>query len=123
MQALASTLAAAGESSPQNLPYLVALFAVVLSLVALFRISMIKQDRKQAPAAPVPHPAAPPSKPAAAARSSATESIPPEIVAVIAAAVASITGGKPVRIISIKPMSTSWERAGRQSVLTSHRIR
>jgi Oxaloacetate decarboxylase, gamma chain len=49
--------------------------------------------------------------------------IPPEIVAVIAAAVATITRHQPVRIVSIKPMSTSWERAGRQSVLTSHRIR
>jgi Na+-transporting methylmalonyl-CoA/oxaloacetate decarboxylase gamma subunit len=48
--------------------------------------------------------------------------ISPEILAVIAAAVAT-TVGKPHRIISIKPMSTSWERAGRQSVLTSHRIR
>jgi hypothetical protein len=49
--------------------------------------------------------------------------IAPEIVAVIAAAVATVTGNQPVRIVSIKPMSTSWERAGRQSVLTSHRIR
>ncbi len=49
--------------------------------------------------------------------------IAPEIVAVIAAAVASITGQQPVRIISIKPSNTSWERAGRQAVLTSHRIR
>lgn len=48
--------------------------------------------------------------------------ISPEILAVIAAAVAT-TVGKSHRIISIKPMSTSWERAGRQSVLTSHRIR
>lgn len=48
--------------------------------------------------------------------------IPPEIVAVIAAAV-SVTIGQKVRIVSIKPMSTQWERAGRQSVLTSHRIR
>ena len=50
------------------------------------------------------------------------KSIAPEIVAIIAAAVATATG-QAHRIISIKPMSTSWERAGRQSVLTSHRIR
>lgn len=48
--------------------------------------------------------------------------ISPEIVAVIAAAV-SVSIGQKVRIVSIKPMSTQWERAGRQSVLTSHRIR
>jgi Na+-transporting methylmalonyl-CoA/oxaloacetate decarboxylase gamma subunit len=47
--------------------------------------------------------------------------VAPELVALIAAAVAASTGKS--RIISIKPMSTSWEKAGRQSVLTSHRIR
>ena len=51
------------------------------------------------------------------------EGISPEIIAVIAAAVATVSGNQPVRIVSIKPMSTSWERAGRQAVLTSHRIR
>lgn len=48
--------------------------------------------------------------------------IPPELVAVIAAAV-SVSIGQKVRIVSIKPSSTQWERAGRQAVLTSHRIR
>lgn len=48
--------------------------------------------------------------------------IAPEVVAVIAAAVSATLGPK-VHIISIKPSSTQWERAGRQSVLTSHRIR
>ena len=63
------------------------------------------------------------------ARTSASAGVPddsriaPEIVAVIAAAVATATRNQAVRIVSIKPMSTSWERAGRQSVLTSHRIR
>ncbi len=123
MQALATTLAAAEGSNPQNLSYLVALLAVVLSLIALFRISLIKQGPQQAPATSTPRPTAPPSSPTAASKSSEADSIPPEIIAVIAAAVAAATGHKPVRIVSIKPMSTSWERAGRQSVLTSHRIR
>ena len=48
--------------------------------------------------------------------------IPPEIVAVIAAAVHAVTGSKR-RIVSIQKIDTSWEKAGRQSVLTSHRIR
>jgi hypothetical protein len=52
----------------------------------------------------------------------AAAGIAPEILAAIAAAVATATG-QSHRIISIKPMSTSWEKAGRQSVLTSHRIR
>jgi len=63
-------------------------------------------------------------QPAAAAQPAppADAGIAPELVALIAAAVAASTG-KTHRVISIKPMSTSWERAGRQSVLTSHRIR
>jgi hypothetical protein len=63
-----------------------------------------------------------PAPQACAAGISDDDSIAPEIIAIIAAAVAAATG-KSHRVISIKPMSTSWERAGRQSVLTSHRIR
>jgi hypothetical protein len=40
----------------------------------------------------------------------------------IAAAVTAFVGSS-VQIISIKPVSPSWERAGRQSVFVSHRIR
>jgi Na+-transporting methylmalonyl-CoA/oxaloacetate decarboxylase gamma subunit len=47
---------------------------------------------------------------------------PPEIIAAIAAAVACFTGPSH-RIVSIRCQSTSWEKAGRQSVLTSHKIR
>lgn len=47
---------------------------------------------------------------------------PPEIFAVIAAVVVSFTGPS-TRIISIRRQSTTWEKVGRQSVLTSHRIR
>jgi Na+-transporting methylmalonyl-CoA/oxaloacetate decarboxylase gamma subunit len=67
--------------------------------------------------------AVPAAKTAATPRPAVAAGMPPEIVAVIAAAVATTTGDQPVRIVSIKPMSTSWEKAGRQSVLTSHRIR
>ena len=48
--------------------------------------------------------------------------IPDRLIAVIAAAVYSALDDKH-RIISIKPQDTSWEKAGRQAVLTSHRIR
>lgn len=51
-----------------------------------------------------------------------TDGLTPEIIAAISAAIITVVG-KSHRIISIKPMSSSWERAGRQSVLTSHRIR
>jgi hypothetical protein len=52
----------------------------------------------------------------------AAAGIPPETVAIIAAAVSAFAGAS-VKIISIKPMNPSWERAGRQSVFVSHRIR
>jgi hypothetical protein len=58
----------------------------------------------------------------AAAKPNAPEEISPEIIAIIAAAVSCFTG-QPQRIVSIKRQSTSWEKAGRQSVLSSHRIR
>lgn len=48
--------------------------------------------------------------------------IPLEIVAVIAAAVAT-TANEPLRIVSIKQQGDAWEKAGRQSVLSSHRVR
>ena len=50
------------------------------------------------------------------------DAITPEIVAIISAAIASVTDSAH-RIVSIKRQSSTWERAGRQSVLTSHRIR
>jgi hypothetical protein len=79
--------------------------------------------------APAPVAAAPPS-PGAPPPPAAPEAVPevfddavtPEIVAIIAAAVASVTDSAH-RIVSIKRQSSTWERAGRQSVLTSHRIR
>lgn len=66
---------------------------------------------------PVTASAAQPTPPA-----SASDSIAPEIVAVIAAAVAVATGGTS-RIVTIKRQSPAWQMAGRQSVLSSHRIR
>jgi len=62
----------------------------------------------------------PPSKTASPAP--AAEGISPETIAIIAAAVTAFIGSS-VQIISIKPMNPSWERAGRQSVFVSHRIR
>lgn len=75
----------------------------------------------------VPQPApvivAPPQAAAEVAPTTASDDvIAPEIVAVIAAAVASMTDSAH-RIVSIKRQSTTWEKAGRQSILTSHRIR
>jgi glutaconyl-CoA decarboxylase len=116
MQAPAIIIAETAARGTENLPFLVAMLGVILSLIALFRISMIKPRAE-------PHRSPTPPPPGARGIPPRAADIPPEIVAVIAAAVASMHHGRNLQIISIKPMSTSWERAGRQSVLTSHRIR
>ncbi len=114
--------ATAGASGAENYPYLLGLLAIVIALVAIFRVSALKQELEKSTS---PQPQAVPAAATMApvpAQPATTDGIQPEIVAVIAAAVATMTGGSR-RVLSIKPMSTSWERAGRQSVLTSHRIR
>lgn len=118
--------AAHSHSLLDALPDLAGMLMVMVILALLWGvcaftatiIKLLLREPKPATAPPAPT-AAPAPAPAPQAESGIT----PEIVAVIAAAVATVTGNQPVRIISIKPMSTSWERAGRQSVLTSHRIR
>jgi glutaconyl-CoA decarboxylase len=126
--------AAHSHSIIDALPHMAGMLMVLATLaflwgVCAFTATIIKlllRDPKPVPA-PVPTAsaaAAPVAAPAVAQTPAPeTSGIAPEIVAVIAAAVATVTGNQPVRIVSIKPMSTSWERAGRQSVLTSHRIR
>ena len=69
--------------------------------------------------APAPAPAVTVAKAPAPAQ---PEGITPEIIAIIAAAVTSVLGSAH-RIVSIKSQNSHWEKAGRQSVLTSHRIR
>jgi hypothetical protein len=101
----------ASGSALDDMLRLIGIAAVVFAFFAGIR-SLIRK-----PATPTAPRDAKPTIPAVR-----DEGISPEIIAVIAAAVATVTG-KSHRIISIKPMSTSWERAGRQSVLTSHRIR
>jgi Na+-transporting methylmalonyl-CoA/oxaloacetate decarboxylase gamma subunit len=119
-------LAVAGKADVSildALPHLAGMLMVMATLTILWGVCvvtaklvqiLIPENKPAAPAAPSPAAPAPVEK--------NDPVIAPEIVAVIAAAVAACTGGK-VRIVSIKPTSSSWERAGRQSVLTSHRIR
>lgn len=111
------------------LPHMAGMLMVMVTLAFLWGVcaltatlvKLLLPESKPASQAAAPAPAAKPAAPAAPAP--AETGIAPEIVAVIAAAVATVTGNQAHRIVSIKPMSTSWERAGRQSVLTSHRIR
>ena len=121
--------AAHSHSILDALPHVAGMAMVMITLAFLWGvcaftaklISILLPEQKTAAAPATKSPA-----PAAASPASVTPAAPvgiaPEIVAVIAAAVATATG-QAHRIISIKPMSTSWEKAGRQSVLTSHRIR
>lgn len=106
------------------LPHLAGMLMVMVTLTILWGVCAFTAKMVRlitpAPAAPViTSTAAPEAKPVPP---SVPEGIAPEIVAVIAAAV-TIAAGKNHRIISIKPQSTGWEKAGRQSVLSSHRIR
>ena len=126
--------AAHSHSIMDALPHMAGMLMVLATLaflwgVCAFTATIIKLLLREpktaaAPVSTAPVAAAPVAAPAVAQTPAPeTSGIAPEIVAVIAAAVATVTGNQPVRIVSIKPMSTSWERAGRQSVLTSHRIR
>jgi glutaconyl-CoA decarboxylase len=117
----------AGASLLDALPHLAGMLMVMATLALLWGVCAVTAKLVQrflpepkAAAAPVAKPAANPAAIPAGAPQPA--GVAPEIIAVIAAAVATTTG-QSHRIISIKPMSTSWEKAGRQSVLTSHRIR
>ena len=130
-----SLLATSAESHSHSfvdaLPHMAGMLMVLVSLAFLWGVCAFTAKivsiafPEKTPAKPLAAPAvAPESSPQpAAAPAPADSGISSEIVAVIAAAVATVTRNQPVRIVSIKPMSTSWERAGRQSVLTSHRIR
>ena len=114
----------ASTSILEALPHLSGMLIVMLTLTILWGIcaSVAKLIHALAPA---PVASVAPVKAAAVlipATTPGPEAIPPEIVAVIAAAVATVTGPNR-RIISIRSQSSSWEKSGRQSVLTSHRIR
>lgn len=110
-----------------TLPHLAGMLMVLVTLTILWGVCAMTAKLVQI-LTPEPKPAAAsvtaPPKPAATVKKPEplADVIAPELVAVIAAAV-SATLGQKVRIVSIKPTSTQWERAGRQSVLTSHRIR
>lgn len=120
---LASTAAAAPEqaqaSMSDTLPHLLGMVLVVLTLIVLWGVCVLSAIlvKKFAPAPAAPAPLKRPA-PAAPAATGPT----PEIVAVITAAVASVTGSSH-RIVSIKHQSSNWGKAGRQSVLSSHKIR
>jgi hypothetical protein len=111
------------------LPHLGGMLMVLVTLTLLWGLTalvskLVAVIHPKSPAVFGPPPASGSAATAALAGATpaADTGLAPEIVAVIAAAVAASTG-QTLRIVSIKPMITSWEKAGRHSVLTSHRIR
>lgn len=112
----------ASTSVMDALPHLAGMLMVMVTLTILWGVCALTAKLVHVFLPEPSAAAALKAKPAVSHQPEAPAGIAPEIVAVIAAAVATATG-QSHRIVSIKPMSTSWERAGRQSVLTSHRIR
>jgi sodium pump decarboxylase gamma subunit len=102
------------------LPHLAGMVMVLVTLTVLWGVCATTGKLIRV-LMPEPAPAKP-AAPAAAPVGTGDEGTPPEIIAAIAAAVACFTGPSH-RIVSIRRQSTSWEKAGRQSVLSSHRIR
>jgi Na+-transporting methylmalonyl-CoA/oxaloacetate decarboxylase gamma subunit len=69
-------------------------------------------------------PAGSPSSSAAApAPTSQSEEDDPAFVAVVAAAVHSVIGDRPHRIVSIRSSGPGWAQEGRRQIFSSHRVR
>lgn len=133
MHALAMLAAAAAKPSIWGtfvaaLPHLLGVLVVMTTLAILGGVCvLIARLIKPLVPAPVAAPAAPapPAEAISHATSTgpvATSTVPPQIVAVIAAAVHTAVG-KGHKIVAITPQDSIWEKAGRQSVLSSHRLR
>jgi len=118
------------HSFTDALPHLGGMLMVIVTLTVLWGLCSLtaKLVNLLTPSAvkhPMPATAKPPAPETTASpvvSASPATGLDPQLVAVIAAAVATCAG-KNRRIISIQPQGTAWERAGRQSVLSSHRIR
>ena len=121
MMQLPTLLAAEVVSKPtvsDALPHLLGFVVVLVTLVVLWGICLLIGailQKVMPPAAVTP----PKTVPAKALEDG---SIAPETLVVIAAAVAAVTG-KPRRIISLQPHHPAWSQAGRQEILSSHKVR
>ncbi len=105
-----------GGSAFDEMLRLIGIAAIVFAFFKGIRLLLPKHPATPAAAQTAGPPAG------GAATAAPAEATSPELLAVIAAAVATTTTNRH-RIISIKRHSSHWEKAGRQSVLTSHRIR
>lgn len=116
-----------GDSILFQLNGLIVVFIALGSIWGLLEI-MGWFFRRTKPSTPSPAPAS--SLPSAAGTSAlppAAAPIPPELIAVISAAVHVATAGRPHRIASIVPAplesELDWAREGRRTIFASHKTR
>jgi hypothetical protein len=132
---LPSILALLGIPNTSVFDEMLRLIGVAAIVHAFFKgvKSLIKPDNTPLPAQPAPSPTLTPVAQPIPAQAPVIQQPEPvlapcentitaDIVAIIAAAVAAATDSTH-RVVSIKYQSNTWEKVGRQSVLTSHRIR
>jgi len=126
-----------GHDLSVSLPYLMGFVVVIATLATLMALCMGIGSLLQRfmPDVGAPKFATKP----AATPATVNDEIPPEILAVLAAAAmaseptdeittviaaaAATMIDEPHRIVSIKPQSTTWSQAGRQQIQSSHNIR
>jgi Na+-transporting methylmalonyl-CoA/oxaloacetate decarboxylase gamma subunit len=115
-----------GKTFLAAIPHVLGMFVVMATLTVLWGLCelmayLIKTyvPVKEEVVAPR---AAPAASPAPAVQAAATSGLSPETIAVIAAAVNTFAGSD-YKVVAIKPQDSNWEKAGRQSVLSSHKLR
>ena len=131
MQSIPFFLAAAetmsvGETFLAAIPHILGMFVVMATLTVLWGLCelmsyLIKTyiPIKEEVVAPR---AAPTASPAPAAPAAATSNLSPETIVVVAAAVNTVLGSD-YKVVAIRTQDSNWEKAGRQSVLSSHKLR
>jgi Na+-transporting methylmalonyl-CoA/oxaloacetate decarboxylase gamma subunit len=115
-----------GKTFLAAIPHLLGMVVVMVTLTVLWGVcelvSYLIKTYVPVTAEVAAPKAAPAASPAPAAQAAATSGLSPETIAVIAAAVNTVAGSG-YKVVAIKPQNSNWEKAGRQSVLSSHKLR
>lgn len=129
LTSILALLAVSSASAFDEMLRLIGIAAIIHAFFKGVKSLITKPVSPPLPASPatsapsaIPLPAQAPAIQAVPITAASAQDITPEIVAIIAAAVAAFTDSTH-RVVSIKYQSNTWEKVGRQSVLTSHRIR
>lgn len=124
MNSYLPSIASVQHGAAYYLSGMLMVFVTLMALLALMTVASVIL-RKLFPYQPPAPPAAAAPAPVpvrSAPKAGPVDAIEPEVLAAIAAAVATTLDGSH-RVVSIRQKTGSWEKAGRQSVLSSHRIR